>query len=346
MAFPLSLEDAAAPSLQALQIFQPADEPVDFSTDMTLSELYLLGYRPIVELGNQNHPDTCSQNAYAMLLWTQVTGDPPLARITQMMCAQFGPAVTHLPKINSQTTVNKHCAAVQKVLNFAGPPQKRQPWNLGLLERVPYITRPPKEEMRLAEPYTFEESELLFLNVHLFRQPRRLDIPPRMYWRSLFLWLYATGCRIQETARLEWPHIEGDVARIVSRNRKRGTKGHTVELNEYALSALETLRGLDDKRVFPWPRKWASKSSLFNEFRRVRELILPAHRLPIAFHGFRRLHNVELARINERACAKALGHGAAINAQHYIGRELVKEAVGKLPAPKLTDERQMRLEFD
>lgn len=347
MSFNGFLEGSSAPSLQDLQLYEPADGAVDFSPGMTLSELYRLGYAPIVERGHQRHPDTCSQNAYAVRLWASVTGDPPLARINQLLCAQFAPAVARLPKVASQTTVYKHCAAVQKVLDFAGPASRRQPYALGILERVPTIPHPPKEEMRLAEPYTLEESALLLANVHLFKKPRTLDIAPRMYWRALFLWLYATGCRIQESIKLEWAHVEshahGDVARIVSRNRKRGRKGHIIELNEHALAALATLRGLDPERVFPWPRRWASKSSLLGEFLRVRKLILPPHRVPIAFHGFRRLHNVELARINPQACAKSLGHGAAVNAQHYIGRELVREAVGQLPSLDFTDERQLRL---
>ena len=74
-----------------------------------------------------------------------------------------------------------------------------------------------------------------------------------------------------------------------------------------------------------------------------RRELLPAHRQPIAFHGFRRLHNVELARINAKACAKALGHNAAVNAESYLSRELVREAVDRLRQPRTSQQQQLRL---
>jgi hypothetical protein len=140
-------------------------------------------------------------------------------------------------------------------------------------------------------------------------------------------------------------HDQGDKVFIPSSNRKGRTKKHYVDLNEGARWALDLVKPCVCKfgRSYCWPRKWASKGSLFEAFQDYRMRLLPAHRRPIAFHGFRRLHNVELARINAKACEKALGNTATVNAQSYISRDFVREARGKIPQPRVTQERQLSL---
>lgn len=313
------------------------------STRMTLSEFYAAFYAPVVEVSRGNSLDTRQQNRAAVRLWQRYTGDPPLAEIDQFTCAAFVSGLLENAKIESRTTVAKHAAAVQKVLRYAGPPSGRDWRACSLLERVPYIERPPTEQVRCQEPFTLAELERLVTSTHLLRLPADLSVSAATYWRALFMLLYNSGMRIQETMRLEWSDVAGHQLKIRSRTRKGGRRGHTVELTDSARQALDWLAGIDPVRVFPWPRSWASKSSLFKEFGRYRELLLPVQRRAIGFHGFRRLHNVELARINERACAAALGHGAAVNARSYVSRDLVREAVSKLKQPRTSADRQLLL---
>lgn len=315
----------------------------NLSPRMTLSEFYEAFYAPVVEVSRGNSPDTRSQNQTALRLWDRYTGNLPLVEIDQYTCATFVSGLLENAKIDSRTTVAKHAAAVQKVLRYAGPPSGRDWRACSLLERVPYIERPASEQIRCQEPFTLAELERLVTSTHLLNLPAKLSVSAATYWRALLMLLYNTGMRIQETIRLEWSDVAGHQLKIRSRARKGGRRGHTVELTDSARQALEWLSGIDPVRVFPWPARWASKSSLFKEFGRYRELLLPVHRRAIAFHGFRRLHNVELARINERACAAALGHGAAVNARSYVSRELVREAVNKLKQPRTSADRQLRL---
>lgn len=319
------------------------DRPRGLSPAMTLPEFYRDFYRPIVEGPCGNSDDTQRQNQRAVRLWARLTANRSLAEIDQFECAAFVAGLGRLAEIGSQTTINKHAAAVQKVLRYAGPPVGREWRAANLIARVPYVERPPKEQVRLQEPYTLEELELLVANTQLLKWPSKLAVPAEVYWRGLFVLLYNTGLRIQETILLEWRDVQADELRIRNRNRKGGRKGHVVALTPMAQTALEWLRPADSVRVFPVPASFKSKGWFFRDFRAYRRQLLSPERVEIAFHGFRRLHNVELARINERACAASLGHGAAVNAQAYCNRELVRESVGKFRQPRLTSTKQLEL---
>ncbi len=326
-----------------IRIYQPSGGDGELSAASRLSDFYRTYYRPVIETGRANHADTREQNQTAINLWVKITGDPPLSAIDQFTCAAFVDGLLRQPKIKSRTTVNKHCAAVQKVLNLAGPPSGKLWRAQGLIAQVPFIERPGKEHVRCDEPFRPDELELLVLNTHLMTRPNHLRVSVEIFWKALFVLLYNTGMRIQETILLEWTDIEGDEIRIRSAIRKGGRRQHRVQLTPTAMTALEWMRDCDRVRIFPWPACWGSKSNLMTEFREYRRQLLPPHRAAIAFHGFRRLHNVELSRINAKACEKSLGHAAAVNAEHYLSREIVRESVAQLRQPRLTQDRQQML---
>ena len=81
--------------------------------------------------------------------WRLLTGDPPLAQITNSVLARFRDVLSKSRGLQSHkkmspNTIRSKMVTIQTLLDKAGPPRPRNRDAAGLLERVPYA-KPPRK---------------------------------------------------------------------------------------------------------------------------------------------------------------------------------------------------------
>lgn len=331
--------------------------PEGLSSDLRLSEFVARYYRPVHLVARDAQPRQVEAVEESVRYWVRFTGDPPLARIGVWETANFLAGLKALPGRKSarlaNNTIRKHCGAIQAILDLCGPADREHRDALDLLGRVPYLARPPRDEPTAEERFTFSELARLLDHCDLASLPRRIGgrpIDPATYHRRLLTVAYNTGMRIGGLMGAAWRHLhldtdDGDRLWLPPRIAAKGRSGKWIELNAHTRAVIESMRGCDAERIFPWPRSWpASKGTLYRQLARITEC-LPVRRR-FGYHAVRRLHSNQLAAVNALACQKSLGHTSGrTTVEHYTSRTIVAEAVAQLPALPRSHERQRRL-FD
>jgi hypothetical protein len=320
------------------------------SPDMRLSELVRVWYKPVYLIARDSRERNIEQVDETVALWVAITADPPIDQIDAWSCSHFVAGLKKrkgrkYPTIGNNT-IRKHCGAIQTILDLCGPPSRTNREGLGLLDAsaVPYVTRPPADESEAGED-TFTLAQLVKLidNADAARLPQLPGCTPGMYFRRLYAWTFNTGLRIGGTMMSSWRGYRGDHLNLQARVAAKGHRSKRVELNEVAQQIVESMRGIDAERIFPWPRAWpASRKGLYIEHRRIVQFLPKDERY--AFHAVRRLHNHELLEINPIACQKSLGHRSArTTIENYTGRKVVAAAVARLPLVRPHVEHQREL---
>jgi integrase len=243
-------------------------------------------------------------------------------------------------------TIRKHCGAVQAVLDLCGPPDRKHREGVGLLDVVPYVPRPRREATsRVDMSFTACEVQRLIDHAQLAQLPTDLPCSAGVYLARLYVVLFNTGVRIGGAMGATWKHFETDHLTLRARVAAKGFRDLRVELNDAARAVVESMRGADSERIFPWPRTWpASRHSLYDQHALVSQCLPPARRF--GFHAFRRLHTELLDAINPAAVQMALGWTTGRTAnEFYRSRKLVATSVAQLPVLRAGCGRQQRL-FD
>jgi len=336
---------------EALRVYEPRGVVGDggLSAEMTLREFVAAYYKPVYLVGRDARARHLEEIDQSVKYWCRFTGDPPLGATTVFDCRDFVVGLKSLPGRRYATlarnTVRKHAAAIQAILDLAGPPSRDAREAVGLLESVPYVTRPRKESTsKLDDRYTLDEAQRILAQTHVARLPDSLPCSAGDYFARLIVVWFHTGMRPGGTMGAGWRGYHGDHLWLRARVAAKGFEDKRFELNACAREAIELMRGADAERIFPWPRSWpASRKQFYTELRRILAAALPTERR-FAAYGFRRLHTDEMDGIDPTATRLSLGHTTeqTTNA-HYRGRRLVAQTVAKLPALRAGCQRQLRL---
>lgn len=348
-----------APNEQdAIRIFRGDLPPVAgaggrgaLSPRMTLSAFFESYVVPVHLVTHDAAPRYTEELRGSVALWVRFARDPPLSEIDAWHARDFVAGLKSLPGRKSPTasnnTVRKHVGHVQSILDLCGQPDRRSREAVGLLDVVPFIPRPRREEKPAEDCYALAELVALCENAERARLPDKLPCSAATYHRRIYTLIFNTGMRIGGVMGASWRHYHGDHLWLQPRVAAKGIRGQRVELNAQAREVIEAMRGAGAERIFPWPRKWPdSRSSLYGQHDLVRQCLPVDRRDFLAYHALRKLHNNELAAINGLACMKSLGHSTGrTTVENYTSRSVVAAAVAQLRPVPAAAGRQMRL-FD
>jgi len=324
------------------------------SADMRLSEFVAAYYKPVHLITHDSRPRNLEEIEQSVKYWVRFTGDPPLGAINAFDCGAFIAGIKQLPGRKYPTmannTVRKHAGCIQTILDLCGPPDRAHRECLSLLERVPYVARPPHEEKPAEDCYSLAELVMLVENADMAHLPLKIagrPISPGMYFRRIYSVIFNSGPRIGGIMGASWKHYHGDHLWLPPRIAAKGNVGKRIEFNDAAREAIEAMRGYDCERIFPYPIKWpSSRHSLYDQHDLIRQCLPPDRREYLAFHALRKLHTNELAAINGLACMKSLGHTTGrTTVESYTSRKVVAAAVAQLPRVSITLSQQRKL-FD
>ncbi len=305
---------------------------------MTLSAFFVAYVEPIGLVASGASPTTIACYQESLAYWCAFTGDPPLAEIDEYTCAEFVAGLGKLPgmksPIISPNTVRKHCRHVQRVIDLAGPPDRKHRLAKGLVERPPYIARPDEREKPPEDSFTLDEITKWLGACEHATQPRLAGITPEAWWRALVLFTYNTGLRIGTVLQLKWTMRQDKWLVVPAECLKGGKKGQRFWLNKPARDALDSIDGIR-LTIFPWNLEVRSLHRHREQL--LRFAGLPEHRR-FGFHGLRKALATSMARKNPIAAQRQLGHAAlATTDKHYVHPDIMADAMENVPQPAMPD---------
>ncbi len=317
------------------------------SPQMGLWQFYLNYARPVV-LEPKSKPRGLDVYDQVMGRWRDLTGDPPLASIDEYTLSEFIARVksltTRAGRPLANNTIHKHWVHVDRILKLTGPRSRQQKAGKGLLEEVPFIEGPRKEEKPVIDPYSIAEIESLLMVCQRATVPRSVrGIGAPTFWRALVLFIYNVGTRIETTLQIEWEMIHENWLALPAAIMK-GHAGKRPWLNGHAMEAIEPLRAAGHGRIFPWPHT----SWYIQEVRRrllARTLIPLRRRRDLGFHGLRRAMTAMIAPESAPVAQDQLGHTEwATTKGSYIPKEVRAQVMERLPQPDASRvDPQMRM---
>lgn len=345
---PLSTQAAAVP----LRLFSPEDceDPTpqqdgQLSPEMTLTDFFWRYAWPDCFVPKGDGRRTRKDYETSLRYWRELTGDPPLGKISKRHCATF---VRRVGAVNgntarlSQNTVHKHWVNIQRLLNLSGPSSRQQPDGADVLENPPWLTGPGRSQPAPRAGFSLDEiwRWLEILPRLAVRCAKNADFDPVDWWRGLILVAYNTGARPATLFQLRSEWIDDHVLRVPPEAIK-GRHGRLLWLNDPALEAIRKLRkpkGL----IFGWER-WPEAETTLRKHRRRQQR--PAGVRDLGFYGFRRTFATECGKISPLAMQIMLGHeglGLRMAAQHYVClEEVLADALQKLPQPGRQIQQQL-----
>jgi len=323
---------------------------------MTLAEFYKAYVQPVclVHAAKRN----LDQYEQSLAYWVEFTGDPPLSAIDDYTVSRFLQELKKLPgrgkRPLADNTVRKHCVHVQYVLDRAGPRSRHNPQGQRLIDEVPILQKPSLVIDEVSDNFTLQEIAWWLEAAETAIAPVLRGCSPGDFWRSLTLFTYNIGFRLQTLLALRWEWIyEEEFGRTrkwikVPPEAIKKKRGRSFYLNHAAGEALNLVRQVTPSqalagRIFPWPHC----ESYLQASRRA---MLAESKIPVSrhfgFHGLRKAFATELAQINDAAASMALGHSQRnVTRDHYLNKRVMAEAMDKLPQPKWTPpaDPQLRL---
>ncbi|MDO4571108.1 MAG: tyrosine-type recombinase/integrase [Planctomycetia bacterium] len=285
---------------------------------MTLTEFYEKAYKPEVSDAKDLKPDTLRQRKRALLLWKEFTGDPPLCDITKSTLVTF---VQRAKVARSETsgealapaTVRKHCAALQSVLDYAGPKTEK---NREAKELIPMPPRFPTVRVFLnptAKTPAPHEVAAVVKACSCAEYPKLPNISPKEWWECAYKMLALTGMRRGDLLGLRWGDIRafrwGWAFAIPADVEKTG-KEKIVPISRAAKEVLDKMpRGAPDEKIFRFEHSAST-------FARTRKRIVEAAGV-LSFRGTWHAMRRFVATVVQDA-QLVLGHtSAAVTSRHY-----------------------------
>lgn len=337
-----------------------ADEPPDDSPESrkpspawTLSRFFREYYVP--QRRDRLSPLSLAEKRTAIRRWIELTGDPPLRAIDNLVCARFIEAAAQLPgrepgSAVSPNTVRKWITELQTVLKLAGPQSADNrgaaaPEGLFGTDRrgwprpAPWFEKPAPGPKRPFVAITLAQLRVFIADgAPHARNPRLAGVTPAEWWERLYRLLHNTDLRIGTAVKLRrsWMRERDGAAwlDIPGAAYKQG-KPKLIPLNTAALAVIASMPPGD--RVFEWP---LSAKTLHCERRRL----LAAARLPqnLGFHAVRRGGGTWLFRQSPEAAQTQLGHtDAKVTKEYYADPDshgpalvaIVRPYMERLPQP-------------
>lgn len=336
------------PPGSTIKLYQPLDgdtkETAEPSPGWRLTQIFERAFLPLWIRPLGLDPKTIKLYREALAHWERITGDPPLAEITDYTTSKYATELLELPGRKGPTlaigTVRKHCSRIDKLLGFCGPKlrTKKGRRNLGLLELPPVCDSPHADHQPPAGDFTLEEVMAL-CDACEFAQESGciLEISPPRFWRTLIIVGFYSGLRISELMGLEYNDLQGAAITVWAKTSK-GRKGKRQPLHPDALAAIEAIRTPREK-IFPW-RGWPkTKRWVHTLFKRiVIKAGIPPHR-QFGFHGLRKAHATIIADQEQSSGVAQISlghaHGSTTTTHYVAGRvqdRILASAINRLPS--------------
>jgi hypothetical protein len=244
----------------------------------------------------------------------------------------------------ADNTVRKLCTNFQKILDLAGPKNRRNRSPAQLLCDVPYLERPEAVHESPDGDFTLDEiGAWLGVCGRAAHAKNLLGINPKRWWTSLVIFIYNTGLRIDTTMSVTWEMVDRKkpgwitIPAAIYKGRKCGGNFY---INSHARAAIEALRTRGRDRLFPWngwpdSQRWLQE----NRCRLLRMTDIPLHR-QFGFHGLRESLLTWLASKNPMVASIVGGHRgkadgfSAVTRDHYVNPDIVRELLEQVPQPK------------
>jgi hypothetical protein len=203
----------------------------------------------------------------------------------------------------ANNTVRKHCGEIQTILDLCGPPTRDNREGLGLLlDDVPYLARARPRKKAGRGLLLVRRARALVENAEAALCPknRRPSHPAGQLFsphlRAHLLDRHAD--RRRDGRDLEALSHDGATPHLwlPPKVAAKGRVGKRIELNEQARAVIESMRGYDAERIFPWPRKWPARGTTSTASTISFGPACPEGRQDfLAYHALRKLHTNELA---------------------------------------------------
>lgn len=288
----------------------------------------------------------------ALNWWRRLLHDPPLARISDRDVNDFK---QHLARQKgrkgeklAQETVRQTLVRIRFVMREAAKTHVIDGRRLSFLDTVPHFELPRKTKTD-PRPYSYDELSRILEHCDIMTWPEMPGVGAAKFWRSLLEYFYYEGCRLEETLRLEYRDLQGDILTVRDEIAKHN-HGQELQLQEESLAALERIR-TPRTYIFQLPRGWQRD---MDKIKRECKRLLKAVGLYEpwrVFHGVRRTNASELARVaGKQAAQEAMRHNDSRTTDAYVSREAAREHAYQtkklLPRlPNASDARQLRLDF-
>lgn len=314
------------------------DSPAPLLTPkMRVEEFWDRYVLPVVAQACNWSKGTLASYAEGVDYWTELTRDRSIEAIDGYETATFVSGLRMQPgraaEFMSTASIRKHCATVQRILQIAGPKQRRSKKDLrrfgaALIADVPWIEAPDPDDLLPDGDFTHAEVLAILGACSKMTRPRTGVVSPEQWWKALVQFLCATGLRIGTAMQLEWGMISEQMLLIPGAITKK-KKPFVQYLHPSIKAVIAPLRGASP-RVFAWknyPRPGAVRS-----LQRHREKLMERAGLPeerrFGFHGFRKYHATELFEAAGVETAQAsLNHGnVATTLQSYVNHRSQLEA--------------------
>lgn len=299
----------------------------------TLTTFYESYFLPVCL--SENKPTTNYNYGFAVQRWRLLTGDPPLAEITNATMATFREAckklTTHRGTRRIATGhVRNILRWIQAILDKAGPPSRRNRDAAGILTVAPYA-KPPRAVEKEPKIVRVDVLEQVLLATAGMDVPRFDGIKPPAWWRALLLTAFYTGLRRGTLFSLLMTDMSwNDRLLVIPGKRIKTGRPHTVPLHDACYEALLAIR-TDREKVFPWPFDLTWFINRFHYLQTMAGLKRADH---FGLHGLRRTHCTLLWEGSPAAAQLSLGHrqGSSVTAKHYVGKDgIVSRAIAALP---------------
>ena len=296
-------------------------------------------------------PKTVEQDEQALRHWKAITHDPPLDEITRDTGHAFLTGLearkTSKGKPIAKNTIRKTVVHIQFILDYAGPPARRERECMNMLEHSPYLPRPKATHKEPTVYLLTEIGQLIEAGALAYQAKNLHGIPAAIWWRSLITFLYNTALRIDTAMEITWEMLGRNTANWLSVPAdlmKGGEFEESFYCNRWALASLDAIRrpAAPSQRIFDWTGWPDTRGWFYTCLRRYTvKSGLPTHRQALKLHGLRRsvltwitTQSVPGVPAGVIASLVAGHHGGNVTRDAYLSRfTLIPPVLDRVPQP-------------
>ena len=250
-----------------LRLFQPDDSGTGelVSSAMTLSQFFSGWFLENVLRTQERAEATATLYRESLAWWREITGDPPICRITQALVNEFRDqlrVVTYRRGLASplrrlgEATVSKHLRTIRSLLKACGPQEKPMRPAAELLDRVPMVyVKPTKENPK--DCFTSAQVRQLVEASQSLPGEAAPGVPMRTFWAAAYCTFFYTGVRRQTGLLLRRNWLRQRKGQwwldILDEAVPKTDKGKLIVVHSTLLAACEKIWSTcSDPRLLPW----------------------------------------------------------------------------------------------
>jgi integrase len=310
------------------------DQPLlRLGASMTLSRFYEEHYLKQCLPGAAS--TTIAQHRHTLVRWAALTGDPPIAEITNATLCAYRDCISKVrgrrEEFLSPNSVRKELRVIQTWLNKAGPAGPRNRDAFGIIEFVPWV-RPPKQIFREPRFVTPESLNAVYVAARKMKAPVNSGVSACDWWRALLVLAYNTGLRRGALFSLRLDDVHWDERFLVVKPEPSKTgRGQRVPFNQVVADHLHAIKSVRDL-ILPWPRHKRKFDSAFHELQSLAGL---PEKDQFGLHDLRRTASTVLWEHSPAAAQLMLGHeSSSTTTRYYVQqRGILSRAVEGMPQP-------------